>query len=65
MYLSSMAVKLGYVLEHPSLCNGLLLTVVVVLYDRRARYEEAVMAHDASYAEYLRVVKRRFIPGVY
>jgi protein-S-isoprenylcysteine O-methyltransferase Ste14 len=65
MYTSSMAIKLGYVLEHPSIYNCLLLALVVVLYDRRARYEEDVMSNDASYVDYLRQVKRRFIPGVY
>jgi protein-S-isoprenylcysteine O-methyltransferase Ste14 len=65
MYLSSIAIKLGYVLKHPSIYNCLLLIIVVVLYDRRARYEEHVMSHDALYVEYLCRVKRRFIPGVY
>ncbi len=65
MYVSSIAIKLGYVLRHPSIYNCVLLIVVAVLYDRRARYEEAVMLHDASYAAYVHRVKRRFIPGVY
>jgi protein-S-isoprenylcysteine O-methyltransferase Ste14 len=65
MYASSMGIKLGYLLRHPSLYNCLLLTVVVLLYDRRARHEEVVMSHDASYADYLRRVKWRFIPRVY
>ena len=64
-YLSSMIVKLGYVLKHPSIYNVLLLGLVVVLYDRRAEYEEDVMSQDASYVDYLQKVKYRFIPGVY
>jgi protein-S-isoprenylcysteine O-methyltransferase Ste14 len=65
MYTSSLAIKLGYVLKHPSIYNCLLVVVVALLYDRRAKYEEDVMSHDASYADYLRQVRYRFIPGVY
>jgi protein-S-isoprenylcysteine O-methyltransferase Ste14 len=65
MYTGSMAIKLGYVLKHPSLFNALALVLVAFLYDRRASYEETVMSHDASYVDYLQRVKHRFIPGVY
>jgi len=65
MYLSSIIIKLGYVLKNPSLYNVLLVVVVIVLYDRRARYEEDTMSHDNSYVDYMHQVKYRFIPGVY
>jgi len=65
MYLSSIIIKLGYVLKNPSVYNVLLLMVVIILYDRRAKYEEGIMSHDSSYADYLQEVKYRFIPGVY
>jgi protein-S-isoprenylcysteine O-methyltransferase Ste14 len=65
MYLSSLTAKLGYVLQHPSLYNSLLLAAVAILYDQRARYEERVMSQDASYLKYMQQVKYRFIPGVY
>ena len=65
MYLSSIIIKLGYVLKNPSVYNVLFLAVVVVLYDRRAKYEEGIMSHDSSYADYLQKVKYRFLPGVY
>jgi protein-S-isoprenylcysteine O-methyltransferase Ste14 len=55
----------GYVLKHPSACNALLLLVFAVLYDLRARYEEEVLSQDESYADYLRRVKYRFVPGIY
>jgi protein-S-isoprenylcysteine O-methyltransferase Ste14 len=65
MYLSSMVIKLGYVLKHPSIYNLLIFAIVVVLYDKRAKYEEDVMSSDVSYRNYLRQVRYRFIPGVY
>ncbi len=65
MYLSAIAVKVGYVLKHPSGFNALLLLAFPVLYDRRARYEEKVLSRDESYADYLRRVRYRFLPGIY
>ncbi len=65
MYLSSIIIKLGYVLKNPSVYNLLLLVVVIVLYDKRAKYEESIMSHDNSYVDYLQQVKYRFIPGIY
>jgi protein-S-isoprenylcysteine O-methyltransferase Ste14 len=65
IYLSALVLRLGYVLKNPSLYNAALLLLVAVLYDRRARYEEAVLSHDRSYIDYLRRVKYRFVPGVY
>jgi len=65
IYLSALVLRLGYVLKNPSLYHAALLLVVVVLYDRRAKYEEDVLSHDRSYRDYLRQVKYRFVPGVY
>jgi protein-S-isoprenylcysteine O-methyltransferase Ste14 len=65
MYLSSIMIKFGYVMKNPSMYNALLFLIVVVLYDRRAAYEEAIMSHGPSYPEYLRRVRYRFVPGVY
>jgi protein-S-isoprenylcysteine O-methyltransferase Ste14 len=65
MYLGAIFFKLGYVLKNPSIFNILLLMVIIVLYDKRARYEEDIMSHNNSYVEYLQQVKYRFIPGVY
>ena len=65
MYLASIFFKLGYVMKNPSIYNILLFMVVIVLYDRRARYEEDILSHDNSYVDYTQQVKRRFIPGVY
>jgi protein-S-isoprenylcysteine O-methyltransferase Ste14 len=65
IYASTLVLRLGYVLKNPSLYNAVLLLLVAVLYDRRAKYEEDILAHDGSYGEYLRRVKYRFVPGVY
>ncbi len=65
MYLSSIIIKLGYTLKNPSVYNILLLAVVIILYDKRAKYEEGIMSNDNSYVEYLQQVKYRFIPGIY
>ena len=65
MYLSSIIIKLGYVLKNPSVYNILLSAVIIILYDRRAKYEEEIMSHNNSYIEYLRQVNYRFIPMVY
>ena len=65
MYVSSIIIKLGYVLKNASMYNSVLLVVIIVLYDRRARFEEDIMSHDDSYVEYMKKVKYRFIPGIY
>ncbi|MHC4388963.1 MAG: methyltransferase family protein [Planctomycetota bacterium] len=65
MYLSSILIKLGYVLKNPSIYNAFLLLIITLLYDRRAKYEEDVMSHSNAYVGYLQQVKHRFIPGVY
>jgi protein-S-isoprenylcysteine O-methyltransferase Ste14 len=64
MYLSSMAIKLGYVLRHPSPYNAGLFVVVALLYVKRAMYEEEVMIHDPRYVEYMKRVRYRFIPAL-
>ena len=65
MYVSSIAIKLGYVLKNPSIHNVFLLLVVTILYDRRARYEEEIMSRSSSYVSYSQQVKYRFLPRIY
>ena len=65
IYLSVIVLRLGYVLKNPSIYNAVLLLLVAVLYDRRAKYEENILSHDRSYVDYLQQVKYRFVPGVY
>ena len=35
MYLSSIVIKLGYVLKNPSIYNVVLVGIIIVLYDKR------------------------------
>lgn len=65
MYASSIIIKLGYLLKNLSVYNSVLLVIIIVLYDKRARYEEDIMSTDKSYVEYLQKVKYRFVPGIY
>jgi protein-S-isoprenylcysteine O-methyltransferase Ste14 len=65
MYLGSMIVRLAYILMHPSVYNALLALLIIVLYDKRAKYEEQILSHDNSYVAYSQQVKYRFMPGVY
>ncbi|MBW8014600.1 MAG: hypothetical protein FVQ82_00275 [Planctomycetes bacterium] len=65
MYLSSIIIKLGYVLKNPSVYNFALTVVIIFLYDRRAKYEESILSNDPSYIEYMQKVRCRFVPGIY
>jgi hypothetical protein len=65
LYLSSIAIKLAYVLKNPSIYNACLLVIFTVLYDRRAKYEEEIMSRSDSYVHYCQKVKYRFIPRLY
>lgn len=65
MYLSSIIVKLTYILINPSFYNLLLLAVITFLYDKRAKYEESIMSNDNLYSAYMQKVKYRFVPGIY
>ncbi|HUW19128.1 MAG TPA: methyltransferase [Sedimentisphaerales bacterium] len=65
MYLASMVLRLGYVLMNPSVYNALLTVLIILLYGKRAKYEEQILSHDNSYVDYLNQVKSRFIPAIY
>jgi protein-S-isoprenylcysteine O-methyltransferase Ste14 len=65
MYLGSIIVRLAYILMHPSVYNALLALLIIVLYDKRAKYEEQILSNDQLYVDYLQKVQYRFIPGVY
>ena len=64
MYLSSMTIKLGYILLHPSWFNTGLLLLVVYLYFKRAIFEEEIMKQNQGYIDYMKCVRCRFIPGL-
>jgi protein-S-isoprenylcysteine O-methyltransferase Ste14 len=65
MYLSDIVMRLGYCLSHPSWQNAALLLVSSACYVFRALLEERFLAEqDSGYADYMRRVRDRFIPGV-
>ena len=65
MYLSSILIRLGYVVRNCTAQNLLIFVAMVWLYDRRARYEERVMENDEAYRQYAAKVRFRFIPFLY
>ena len=65
MYLASMFFRIGYVLNNPSIFNIIHLAVIVILYDKRAKYEEDILSQSRTYADYTKKVRYRFIPGIY
>jgi protein-S-isoprenylcysteine O-methyltransferase Ste14 len=65
IYASALILRFGYILKNPSIYNAVLLLLLALLYDRRARYEEDILSQDRSYVDYAERVKYRFVPGVY
>ena len=65
MYALSLLMRFSYVLKHPSPQNVVILLIVILLYDRRAAFEESIMRHDARYRSYEEMVRCRFLPKVY
>lgn len=65
MYTFSILIRLGYLAKHPTAYNLVVFLVLIVLYDRRAVFEEQILAGDPRYRDYARQVRFRFIPGVY
>ncbi len=65
MYLSSILIRLGYLVRHSTVDNLIVFAVMVWLYDLRARYEEQIMQSSERYRDYLARVRFRFIPFLY
>jgi protein-S-isoprenylcysteine O-methyltransferase Ste14 len=65
MYLSSIVIKLGYLLKHPSWYNGALFLLVTFLYIKRSICEEEIMLTDKRYTVYMKKVRSRFMPGLF
>jgi protein-S-isoprenylcysteine O-methyltransferase Ste14 len=65
VYTGVVALALGVSLARET-AAGLLLTVVLaLLFDRKARYEERLLAADPDYAAYRERTPRRFLPRIY
>jgi protein-S-isoprenylcysteine O-methyltransferase Ste14 len=65
MYATSILICLAYCLQNMSGLNFLVLGIMVVLYGRRASYEEAILLTDSRYQAYAQRVRYRFVPGIY
>jgi len=65
MYLASIVMRLGYMVGNVSAYNVAVFAGMVLLYTKRAAFEEAILRNDARYAAYLDRVRFRFVPFVY
>ena len=65
IYAAYLVLSVGYVLENPSAANAVVFVVATLAQVVRIRYEESVLAEDATYAAYRRRVTYRLIPYVY
>lgn len=66
MYLSDIVMRLGYLCSHLSWPTTLLFTASTACYVVRAMLEEGFIAEqDRVYADYMRRVRYRFLPGVF
>lgn len=65
MYASDLLLRLGYLVAHPSLKLCPLFLLCCGLYSWRALLEERFLSRDPSYAEYMRRVPYRFVPGIF
>ncbi len=65
MYLAILIGKLSYLANNQSFYNLLIFVVFILLYDKRAKYEEGILLNDNLYSEYMVKVKYRFVPGIY
>ena len=65
MYLSDIVMRLGYCFSHPSWLNAALFLCSSTCYVIRAMLEEHFLSsREAAYADYMRRVRYRFIPGI-
>ncbi len=66
MDLSDIVMRLGYLCGHPSWLTAVLFLASSACYVARAMLEERFLAdQDQAYADYMRCVRFRFIPGVF
>jgi protein-S-isoprenylcysteine O-methyltransferase Ste14 len=65
MYLFSLLIRLGYVVKHPLAYNMMVYAALIALYVLRAHFEEQVMSLEPRYADYVRRVRYRFLPGLW
>jgi len=65
MYFTDILLRVGYVIYHFNLFTVSVFTASTLCYLYRALLEEKFLSQDPSYAEYMKNVRYRFIPGVF
>jgi len=65
IYLSYLITALGIVIRHPSIYNGSVALVGMMLMLWRIKFEERLLAQEPSYRDYIARVPYRLIPGLY
>src|SRR5574341_316974 len=65
LYAGEMIFSASFLLDHWSVRNLLVITLTFFAQVVRARHEELLLARDERYSNFSRVVRYRFIPGVY
>lgn len=65
IYLSYLVTALGIVIRHPSIYNGGVALVGMMLVLWRIKFEERLLAQEPSYREYVARVRYQLLPGLY
>jgi protein-S-isoprenylcysteine O-methyltransferase Ste14 len=65
IYSGVVALGLGVSMARETAAGVVLTVVLAILFDRKARYEERLLAQDPAYADYRQRTRRRFVPYVY
>ena len=65
IYLSYLITAVGIVIRHPSIYNGAVALVGVMLMVWRIKFEERLLGQEPSYQKYSSEVRYRLIPGLY
>jgi protein-S-isoprenylcysteine O-methyltransferase Ste14 len=65
IYLSYLVTALGIVIRHPSIYNGAVALVGIMLVLWRIKFEDRLLAQEPSYREYVARVHYQLIPGLY
>lgn len=65
IYSSYLLIDLGYLLENPTVRNGIVFACVLFAQLVRINREETCLTHDRGYAEYRTRVRYRLVPLIY
>jgi protein-S-isoprenylcysteine O-methyltransferase Ste14 len=65
MYFTDILLRIGFVVNHLSGFTIIMAVFSIACYGCRALLEEKFLVHDPVYADYMKRVKYRFLPGVF